>query len=680
MCAACVSRVEKGIKRVAGVANAEVNLATETARVSTDATVTPDAIREAVSKVGYTAIPISDNSKSEPKKQVRLPWLALSIAIPLLVTSMHVPGIPSFPIWLQALLSGIVIFVCGFTFFTGAMKALRGRFADMNVLVAIGTFSAWAFSLTQINVKHHAQVYFEVGSTIVALILFGRYLEARAKSKTGESIKLLLNLAPKTATRVTDSGEVTVSVDSIQVGETLRIRPGEGIPVDGKVIGGSSAIDESMLTGESRSVDKNIGDIIHAGTQNLSGTLLIEATGVGAETSLAKITQLVSSAQGSRAPIQGLADKITSIFVPSVLIVAIITFVTWYLTKNSISESLIHSVAVLIIACPCALGLATPTAVMVGTGRAAQLGILVRNAEALERLNKISIVVFDKTGTLTEGRPIVTEIDSPDDEAALWIAASAEFGSEHPLGKAIVAEAQKRSIKLSPAEDFQAISGHGVTAIVEGHCVEVSRGAGDYLQLKVDNQPAGTFKLSDKERAEAINSIEDIRKMGILPVMLTGDQESIAQSIAQKVGIERVYSEVMPDKKATIIKELQNEFDRTVVAMVGDGINDAPALAQADVGMAMSTGTDIAIETADVTLMRGDLNLVPAAIKLGKATITNIRQNLFFAFIYNTIGIPLAAIGFLSPVIASLAMALSSVSVVTNALRLRRFGYASKRI
>lgn len=678
-CAACVARVEKGIKRVPGVANAQVNLATETARVSANASVTPDAIRAAVAKVGYAAEPLNSKKGTEPKKAINPPWFALLLTVPLVATSMHVPRIPSFPIWLQAVISGIVLFYCGRAFFVRGWKAIRGRFADMNVLVALGTLSAWVFSITQLNEKHHPQVYFEVAATIVTLILVGKYLEERAKLRTGDSIRLLLNLAPKTATLISEAGDQTVPVESILVGDLLRVRPGERIAVDGLVIEGNSTLDESMLTGESVPADKVIGDSVFAGTQNQSGTLVIQATGVGANTSLARITQLVGKAQGSRAPIQSYADKVTSVFVPGVLIVAILTFVIWQITKGVVTSSLIHAVAVLIIACPCALGLATPTAVMVATGRAAQLGILVRNAEALERLAQVETVVFDKTGTITEGKPIVTEINSIDENAALWIAASAELASEHPLGKAIVAEAKNRGIELSPATEFEAIAGRGIKASIDGYRVEVTRGDGEFLQLFVDGKPAGKFSISDKERPEASIAIKSTRDLGVLPIMLTGDHEAIAEKIANRVGIEKCFAEVLPDQKAEIIKNLQGQFDRTSVAMVGDGINDAPALAQSDVGIAMATGTDIAIETADVTLMRADLNLVPVALRLGRATIKNIRQNLFFAFAYNTIGIPLAAFGLLNPMIASLAMALSSVSVVTNALRLRRFGYASQQ-
>jgi Cu+-exporting ATPase len=582
------------------------------------------------------------------------------------------------------------VFWAGWAFFVNAFKALRGRFADMNVLIAIGTGSAFLYSLWRTaSAGHHAEVYYEVAAAIIALILLGRWLEARAKGRTGEAIRKLLEIEAKAAFVIRGGAETEVPIADVRVGDTVAVRPGGRVPVDGVVVDGESSVDESMLTGESLPVDKASGDRVFGGTLNVHGALRFQATAVGSDSALARIVNLVRRAQGSRAPIQKLADKITGVFVPIVLMVAVATFVGWYLVQGDFESALIPAVSVLIIACPCALGLATPTAVMVATGRAAQLGLLVRDAEALERLAAVRKVVLDKTGTITRGKPELTDIavSGVPELEALAIAASAEKHSEHPIARAIVRGAAARGISLAEPDRFVALPGAGIEAQIDGLDIRVGK-PGELVgelasaaegfasqgktvvRLDMGGKAVAVFAVADTVKEDAASAVSRLRAIADEVWMITGDSQSTAGAVAAQVGIERVMAGVLPEEKAGKVAEIQREAP---TAMAGDGINDAPALVQADVGIAMGAGSDVAIEAADVTSMSDRLGTVPDAISLGRAALTNIKQNLFFAFVYNTLGIPLAAFGLLSPIIASAAMALSSVSVVSNALRLRNF-------
>lgn len=697
-CAACVLRVEKGLRRVPGVADANVNLASETAQVAAEPGVTVDALVKAVEKTGYGASPAglkSDEDKAESKRreadELGLKFkVATALTLPLLATSMHIPGIPMLNPWVQAALAAPVVFWAGGKFFVNALKALRGRFADMNVLIAIGTGAAFLYSLWRtVQGGHHVEVYYEVAAAIIALILLGRWLEAGAKGRTGEAIRKLLEIEAKTAFVIRDGVEAEVPIGEVRVGDIVAVRPGGRVPVDGLVTEGESSVDEAMLTGESLPVDKAPGDRVFGGTINAHGALRFEATAVGSESALARIIDLVRKAQGSRAPIQKLADKITGIFVPVVLIIAVATFIGWFVAGAGFEAGMIHAVAVLIIACPCALGLATPTAVMVATGRAANLGVLVRDAEALERLASVRKVVLDKTGTITRGKPALTDIavDGVTESQALAVAASAERHSEHPIARAIVAAAKHRTMPISDTESFRAMPGAGIEATIEGLAIRVGKPrdlsgalarscdtfAADgktVVQLEMGGRAVAIFAVADTIKDDAIESVARLKALVDEVWMITGDSQATGNAVAKSVGIDHVMAEVLPEDKALKVADLQKTAP---TAMAGDGINDAPALVQADVGIAMGAGSDVAIEAADVTSMGERLGAVPDAIALGRAAMRNIKQNLFFAFAYNTLGIPLAALGYLSPIIASAAMALSSVSVVSNALRLRGY-------
>ena len=705
-CAACAARIEKVLGKLPGV-SAVVNLATERARVTyPPGSLGVGELIAAVESAGYGAREVSGADREQEKarraaqyrKELRDFWLSAALTLPL-VLQMLAMG-PShgdlLPRGLQLALATPVQFWFGWRFYRAAWKALRGGGANMDVLVALGTTMAWLFSAVVTVLGLHAlHVYFEASTAVITLVMLGKVLEARAKGKTTAAIEALVKLQPKTARVVRDGEIAEIDVALLKAGEELIVRAGERIPVDGSVIDGDSSVDESMLTGESTAVAKRPGSRVFAATQNQQGMLRIRATGVGADTQLAEIVRLVEQAQGSKAPIQRLADVVSGIFVPVVVVIALLTFAGWWTVAGDFTQALVNAVAVLVIACPCALGLATPTAIMVGTGRGAQCGILVRNATALERAGAITTLAVDKTGTLTEGRPVVTAVHpsagtTRDD--VLRIAASLEQGSDHPLAKAIIEAAHAAVGSLAVVSDFQSESGQGVTGDIEGQryvlgsasfvaaegmavdavlAESLSNEGRTVVAVGGNERALGLIAIADALRPSSKAAIARLRGLGVEIVMVTGDNAATAARIAQEVGIDRVEAGILPQNKAAAVSTLKGP-DR-LVGMAGDGINDAPALAAADVSFALAAGSDIAIEAADVTLMRNDLNGVADAVLLSRATVRKIRQNLFFAFVYNVLGIPLAALGLLSPVIAGAAMAMSSVSVVTNSLSLRRW-------
>ena len=679
--------------------------------------------------------------EAEYREQKNRFLVALLLTIPVAIVAMGGHLSPALErlfnfrgrAWMELLFTTPVLFWAGREFFRGAWSAARHRAADMNTLVALGTLAAYLYSLVAtfapgllaVTSEGHAGhggisgnassgpafggiapsgVYYEVAAIVITLILMGRLLEARARAQTGSAIRALMGLQAKTARVEREGQDLEIPLEDVQVGDVILVRPGEKIPVDGVVVSGESRVDESMLTGEPLPTQKVTGDAVIGATINTTGSFRFKATKVGSDTVLQGIVRLVQEAQGSKAPIQKLADTVSGVFVPVVIVLAILSFVVWFIAapvENRLTLALLTSVSILVIACPCALGLATPTAIMVGTGRGAQNGILIKGGQALETAHKLTAIVLDKTGTITQGKPGVTDIvpHAMEAEVLLRLVASAESGSEHPLGEAIVRSAQEKGVSLGRVERFKALAGHGIEATVEGRTVLIgnarllrerglSPDENTALQLAaagktpifvaVDGKFAGLIAVADAVKPGSRAAIEKLHALGLEVSMLTGDNAHTAQAIAQQVGIERVFADVLPDGKAAKIQDLQREGK--VVAMGGDGINDAPALAQADVGIAMGSGTDVALEAADITLVRGDLLGVASSIALSKATVQNIKQNLFFAFIYNVLGIPIAAgllypfTGWLlSPILASLAMALSSVSVVTNALRLRSF-------
>ena len=734
-CAACANRVEKALSKTPGIIKASVNFATEKAAVEYDAEQTRlSAVKQAIEKAGYKALSIEnknavDEDKLRKEKEIKILWtkfiVAAAFGLPLLYLAMA-PMIPwislpipkflnpmQYPLTYAVVQIVLVtpIIVAGYRFYTVGFKALIQRSPNMDSLIAIGTTAAVLYSLySTYKIASgdfgavHEGLYFETAGVIIALIMLGKSLEAVSKGKTSEAIKKLMGLAPKTAIVIHEGKEIEVPIDEVEIGDIILVKPGDKIPVDGEVVEGHTSIDESMLTGESIPVDKKAGDKVYAASINKNGTIKFKATKVGGDTALAQIIKLVEDAQSSKAPIAQMADIVSGYFVPVVVAIAIIAFAAWLITGQTLVFALTIFISVLVIACPCALGLATPTAIMVGTGKGAENGILIKSGEALETAHKINTIVFDKTGTITEGKPEVTDVVTVSGitrERLLQIAASGEKGSEHPLGEAIVRAAEKGNIETLQAENFNAIPGHGIEVTIDGINTlignrklmdergitlgelepESDRLAGEGktpMYVAMDGKIAGIIAVADVVKESSAKAIKKLQSMGIEVAMITGDNRKTAEAIAKQVGIDRVLAEVLPQDKSNEVKKLQAEGKK--VSMVGDGINDAPALAQADIGIAIGSGTDVAMESADIVLMRSDLMDVPTAIHLSKSTIRNIKQNLFWAFGYNTAGIPIAAgvlylFGgpLLNPIFAAAAMSLSSVSVVSNALRLTRF-------
>lgn len=728
-CASCVTRVEKIISKFDGVKNVSVNLATE--RVSFEVeneNFNLDSVAEAVNDYGYKLKleseeklyrTLANAGSSIPEKdeyfdQVKSDFiLALIFTLPLFTISMLMDYQFFKNIWpfsvdythkILLILTTPIIFISGKRFYQVFWTNLKHFSAEMNSLVAIGTGAAYGYSVIATLfpdvVSIHGElphVYFETAGVIITLILMGKLLEHSAKRKTNTAIKKLIELKPKTAKILFNEKETVINISDLQVGHIVVIKPGEKIPSDGIIVWGNSAVDEAMITGESIPSEKTVGSKVIGGTINKNGTFNFKVTEVGDNTVLAQIIRLVEQAQASKPPIQKLVDKIAGVFVPIVVLIAFLTFLIWLFIggHNSFSVALVNFVAVLIIACPCALGLATPTAIIVGSGLGASNGILIRNGESLELAQKITTIIFDKTGTITEGKPTVSEITTENfsEEELLLLSASLESKSEHPLGMAIVEKAKLKNISLVQPENFQSLSGFGLTGIVNSHAViignmnlmkeysiktkslsdrfdELVEGGKTIICIAVDGELKGLIAIEDNLKETSARAIQELNKLKIRTVMITGDNSKTAEAIAKKVGITEFKAEVLPEEKANIVKEYQSRGE--IVAMVGDGINDSPALAQADVGIAIGTGTDVAIETAQITLVQGNLLGVVKAINLSRHTIKTIKQNLFWAFIYNTIGIPLAALGMLNPMIGALAMSLSSVSVVSNSLRLKR--------
>ena len=725
-CASCVMVLERSLKKVDGVLQATVNLATEKATVTYNpAKVTDDKLSSAVSNVGYQAL-ITEEIKTEDdeqkEKQKELKSLRFKVIVSLVLGSLILWG--GFPglmktapmilqnFWVQLLLATPVQFWAGFAFYRATISALKHRTANMDTLVAIGTTVAYAYSVfvtvlpqlvTKVGIE--PMPYFDTAAIIIGLILLGRYFEAKAKAGTSEAIKKLIGLQAKTARVLRDGKEIDLPISEVIIGDIIRVRPGEKIPVDGIIADGESSIDESMITGESMPVDKAKGDVVVGATMNKTGSFTFKATKIGGETMLAQIIKLVQEAQGSKAPIQRLADLVSSYFVPVVLMLAILTFAVWYIfgPAPTLLFALLNMVAVLIIACPCAMGLATPTAIMVGTGKGAEHGILIKDAESLETAHKINTIVFDKTGTLTKGQPEVTDIisfGSVSKDELLKLAGSIEKGSEHSLAEAIVKAAEAKQFSLSKVEKFQAIPGHGVEGVIDGKRIvfgnkrlmdkesintslaskqisDMEDNGKTVMMIGTENKLTGLIAVADIIKESAKEGLLALQKLGIEVAMITGDNKRTANAIGRKLGIERILAEVLPDQKEAEVRKIQAEGK--VVAMVGDGINDAPALAAADVGIAMGSGTDVAIEAADITLINKDLRSVAMAVVLSKKTMRTIRLNLFWAFSYNVILIPVAMGALypffhllLNPIFASVAMATSSVSVVSNSLLLKR--------
>jgi len=718
-CAACANKIEKGLNKLPGVTKATVNFALETAHVEySPANVTVADMVQKVEKLGYQATPKQeegeqvDHRQKEIAKQKRKLIISAILSFPLLwamvshfsfTSFIWLPEIFMNP-WFQLALATPVQFIIGKQFYVGAYKALRNKSANMDVLVALGTSAAYFYSLyltvqsLEMSSHHQVEMYYETSAVLITLILLGKLFEALAKGRSSEAIKSLMGLQAKTALVIRDGQEVSVPVEAVVAGDILIVKPGEKVPVDGEVVEGTSSVDESMLTGESIPMEKRVGDHVIGATINKNGVLKVKATKVGKETALAQIIKVVEEAQGSKAPIQRIADVISGIFVPIVVGIAVVTFFVWYLAvePGQFASALEKAIAVLVIACPCALGLATPTSIMAGSGRSAELGILFKGGEHLEATHRIDAIILDKTGTVTKGKPELTDVlmeAELDENRFLAMVGGAEKNSEHPLAEAIVNGIKEKGIELLATEEFEAIPGFGIRAVVDGKELLVGtrklmakyevdakvayaemsllEEAGKTAMLvAIERKYAGMVAVADTIKETSKEAVSRLKALGIEVIMITGDNERTARAIAAQVGIDHVLAEVLPEGKAAEVKKLQEAGKK--VAMVGDGINDAPALATADIGMAIGTGTDVAMEAADVTLMRGELTSIPDAIFMSKKTMANIKQNLFWALAYNVIGIPIAAAGFLAPWLAGAAMALSSVSVVLNALRLQK--------
>ncbi|MGG1314654.1 heavy metal translocating P-type ATPase [Cohnella laeviribosi] len=718
-CAACANRIEKGLGKLAGVTSASVNFAMETAQVEyVPGEVSVEDMRNKVKQLGYEAIPERPDAQTPDRRdrlarQKRKLLVSAVLSFPLLwsmvahfslASWIYVPDLLMNP-WFQLAVATPVQFYIGMPFYAGAYKALRNRSANMDVLVALGTSAAYFYSLYLTldwaarggGAHHMPPLYYETSAILITLVVMGKLFESLAKGRTSAAIYALMKLQAKTAVVLRGGEERTVPVEEVVPGDIVLVRPGDNIPVDGTVAEGESTVDESMLTGESLPVFKTAGDPVYGATINKNGALRIRATKIGKDAALAQIIKVVEEAQGSKAPIQRIADVISGIFVPIVVGIAALVFIVWYwlAAPGELATALKNAIAVLVIACPCALGLATPTSIMAGSGRAAELGVLFKGGEHLEQTHKIDTVVLDKTGTITSGKPELTDVLAEGNEAEfLRLVAAAEKNSGHPLAEAIVAGARARNLEIPDAASFEALPGYGVKATIEGKellvgtrrlmekygVADAARAYDTMAKLEeagktamvaaIGNRYAGIVAVADTIKQTSKAAVARLKEMGIEVIMLTGDNERTAKAIARQAGIEQVRAQVLPEQKAAEVRKLQSIGRR--VAMVGDGINDAPALAAADVGMAVGTGSDIAIETADVTLMRGDLNSIADAIEMSRLTMRNIRQNLFWALGYNTLGIPVAALGLLAPWVAGAAMALSSVSVVLNALRLQR--------
>lgn len=714
-CAACSARIEKKLSRMEGVHTAGVNLTTEKATVEYDPnTVGVSDLIHAIESLGYGVEKAEEISKDRERevREKEIQSLKYSLIASIILSSpllldmifamsgLNVPLLHSQ--YFQLAVATPVQFLIGWRFYRNAYFSLRSGSANMDVLIAMGTSAAYFFSLYNVffeapTVSGHKDLYFEAAAVVITLILLGKYLEAVAKGKTSEAIKKLMNLQAKTARVIRDGKETDIPVEEVRIGDRIIVRPGERIPVDGTIVEGTSSIDESMLTGESIPVEKKPGDLCIGATVNKYGTFTFEASRVGKDTVLAQIVKMVEDAQGSKAPIQKIADKVSGVFVPTVIGIAAVTFLAWIFSTGDLNQSIVNAVSVLVIACPCSLGLATPTAIMVGTGLGAENGILIKGGEHLEMAYRVNAVVLDKTGTITKGKPEVTDIvrlGNMAENEILKFAASAEKRSEHPLGVSIYENGQSKLQTIPEPSQFETIPGRGVRAVVEGKNILLgtrklleengidAAGAASVLErlesegktamlMTIDGRVEAAFAVADTLKEHSADAVEELRSMGVDVYMITGDNKRTADAIAKQVGIEYVLAEVLPEHKAEEVEKLKKSGK--VVAMVGDGINDAPALATADLGMAVGTGTDVAMEAADITLMRGDLRTIAAAVRLSRRTMRKIRQNLFWAFFYNTIGIPFAAFGFLNPMIAGAAMAFSSVSVVTNSLSLKRF-------
>ncbi|SEG86321.1 Cu+-exporting ATPase [Bacillus sp. ok061] len=718
-CAACANRVEKRLNKLDGVNKATVNFALESATVDFNPDeVNVNEMKSAITKLGYKLEvkpddqdASTDHRLQEIERQKKKFIISFILSFPLLwamvshfsfTSFIYLPDMLMNP-WVQLALATPVQFIIGGQFYVGAYKALRNKSANMDVLVALGTSAAYFYSVYLSiqsigSSEHMTDLYFETSAVLITLIILGKLFEAKAKGRSSEAIKKLMGLQAKTATVVRDGTEIKILIEEVVAGDIVYVKPGEKIPVDGEIVEGKSAIDESMLTGESIPVDKSIGDVVIGSTMNKNGFLKVKATKVGRDTALAQIIKVVEEAQGSKAPIQRVADQISGIFVPVVVVIAIITFAVWmiFVTPGDFGGALEKMIAVLVIACPCALGLATPTSIMAGSGRSAEYGILFKGGEHLEATHWLDTVILDKTGTVTNGKPVLTDVivaDGFNENELLRLVGAAERNSEHPLAEAIVEGIKEKKIDIPSSEMFEAIPGFGIESVVEGKQLligtrrlmkkfnidieEVSksmealeREGKTAILIAIDKEYAGIVAVADTVKDTSKAAITRLKKMGLDVVMITGDNTQTAQAIAKQVGIDHVIAEVLPEGKAEEVKKLQGNGKK--VAMVGDGINDAPALATANIGMAIGTGTDVAMEAADITLIRGDLNSIADAIFMSKMTIRNIKQNLFWALAYNALGIPIAALGFLAPWVAGAAMAFSSVSVVLNALRLQR--------